>query len=58
MVAFTQPAKALGFTLDLCDSGGREPQFPGLRIGALHGTVLYREGFGGVSAAPFTSPHG
>jgi class 3 adenylate cyclase len=44
MIAFTEPAKALGFALDLCDSVGREPQFPGLRIGAHHGTVLYREG--------------
>ena len=43
MVAFTEPAKALGFALDLCDSVGREPQFPGLRIGAHHGTVLYRK---------------
>jgi adenylate cyclase len=44
MLAFTAPADAVRFGLAVDDSVSAEPRFPGLRIGAHHGTLLYREG--------------
>jgi class 3 adenylate cyclase len=44
MLVFTDPARAVTFALALDDRVAEEPKFPGLRIGAHHGTVLYREG--------------
>jgi adenylate cyclase len=44
MLAFSVPADAVGFGLTVDDSVSAEPHFPGLRIGAHHGSLLYREG--------------
>lgn len=44
MMAFVDPSRAVAFALALEDLLANEPQFPGLRIGAHFGTVLYREG--------------
>ena len=44
MLVFTGPADAIGFGLTVDDAVSAQPQFPGLRIGAHHGSLLYREG--------------
>ena len=44
MLAFTAPADAVEFGLRIDDSANEEAHFPGLRIGAHHGSMLYREG--------------
>lgn len=44
MLAFTAPGNAIRFGLAVDDAGSAQPRFPGLRIGAHHGSLLYREG--------------
>lgn len=44
MLVFSAPSDAIGFGLTVDDSASAQPQFPGLRIGAHHGSLLYREG--------------
>ena len=44
MMTFADPSRAVAFAIALGDIVADEPRFPGLRIGAHFGTVLYREG--------------
>jgi class 3 adenylate cyclase len=44
MLAFADPGDAVRFGLELDDAVSAEPRFLGLRIGAHHGPLLYREG--------------
>ena len=44
MLVFAKPEEAIRFGLDLRDATGRDDRFPGLHLGAHHGSVLYREG--------------
>lgn len=44
MLTFPVPGDAIDFGLAVDDSVSAQPQFPGIRIGAHHGTLLYREG--------------
>jgi adenylate cyclase len=44
MLVFADPGDAVRFGLELDDAVTAEPQFLGLRMGAHHGSLLYREG--------------
>jgi adenylate cyclase len=44
MLAFSDPGAAVSFGLEIEAAASAEPQFPAVRIGAHHGSVLYREG--------------
>lgn len=44
MMTFADPSRAVAFAVALDEAVADEPRFPGLRIGAHFGTVLYREG--------------
>ena len=44
MLVFTDPADAVRFGLAVDHAVSAESHFPGLRIGAHHGSLLYREG--------------